>query len=521
MDSYNKENRTHYPQSSPLVQWREICMSNEKLTQEEELQRNEMIRCNRLVANCQLITCSIISVTYILEFVKGAHSLPYILIVLALALITPIAQQIILKANPASTAIAHLLSIGYGAFYTFILLTATNNLVFVYVLPMFIVVLVYNDWKFIMKVAFACVGVNIVQIIVFLANGTYTMAENSVAIEIQLLVMVIISIYMTFVARLMQKNSDIRVDVIAEQSRKTEKTMALTLDVSNKMAENITTVGGKMLELNDAANTTKESMGEVNAGDTAEAVQRQITLTGNIQTRVDEVQEGTDLILSSVQNAEQAVREGSRNINALVSQVEDSISSGKEVTRQLGELQANMERISSVVDMIGSIAQQTSMLSLNASIEAARAGESGKGFAVVATEMTKMADETGQATSQIASMLDEFSSTITNVVKVTTDMIDKIDAQHASTEAAAKSFESIAESSGSIANASSELRTGVMNLAEANKEIVDSISTISSISEEVAAHANTTFDISEKNADTVAEITNLIGVLSELADELK
>lgn len=60
-----------------------------------------------------------------------------------------------------------------------------------------------------------------------------------------------------------------------------------------------------------------------------------------------------------------------------------------------------------------------------------------------------------------------------------------------------------------------------MNLAEANKEIVDSISTISSISEEVAAHANTTFDISEKNADTVAEITNLIGVLSELADELK
>lgn len=299
--------------------------------------------------------------------------------------------------------------------------------------------------------------------------------------------------------------------------------MALTLDVSNKMAENITTVGGKILELNDAANTTKESMGEVNAGatDTAEAVQRQITLTGNIQTRVDEVQEGTDLILSSVQNAEQAVREGSQNINALVSQVEDSISSGKEVTRQLGELQANMERISSVVDMIGSIAQQTTMLSLNASIEAARAGESGKGFAVVATEMTKMADETGQATSQIASMLDEFSSTITNVVKVTTDMIDKIDAQHASTEAAAKSFESIAESSGSIANASSELRTGVMNLAEANKEIVDSISTISSISEEVAAHANTTFDISEKNADTVAEITNLIGVLSELADELK
>ena len=86
---------------------------------------------------------------------------------------------------------------------------------------------------------------------------------------------------------------------------------------------------------------------------------------------------------------------------------------------------------------------QTTMLSLNASIEAARAGESGKGFAVVATEMTKMADETGQATSQIASMLDEFSSTITNVVKVTTDMIDKIDAQHASTEAAAKSFSSL------------------------------------------------------------------------------
>lgn len=497
-------------------------MSNEKLTQEEELQRNEMIRCNRLVANCQLITCSIISVTYILEFVKGAHSLPYILIVLALALITPIAQQIILKANPASTAIAHLLSIGYGAFYTFILLTATNNLVFVYVLPMFIVVLVYNDWKFIMKVAFACVGVNIVQIIVFLANGTYTMAENSVAIEIQLLVMVMISIYMTFVARLMQKNSDIRVDVIAEQSRKTEKTMALTLDVSNKMAENITTVGGKMLELNDAANTTKESMGEVNAGatDTAEAVQRQITLTGNIQTRVDEVQEGTDLILSSVQNAEQAVREGSQNINALVSQVEDSISSGKEVTRQLGELQANMERISSVVDMIGSIAQQTSMLSLNASIEAARAGEAGKGFAVVAEEIRQLSEQTKDASTHITSIIDELNLDTQRANDSVSLSVESVKKQSELIEATKEKFEQVNIEVNTLSENIKATEKVFSEILKATSTISENITNLSATSEEVASTSSEGMKLTETAVKDMENCATTLKTIYDLTQEL-
>jgi methyl-accepting chemotaxis protein len=70
-------------------------------------------------------------------------------------------------------------------------------------------------------------------------------------------------------------------------------------------------------------------------------------------------------------------------------------------------LDASMRRIDDVVDTIASIAEQTNLLALNATIEAARAGDTGKGFAVVAGEVKTLAGKSGQAASDISSMLAE------------------------------------------------------------------------------------------------------------------
>lgn len=101
------------------------------------------------------------------------------------------------------------------------------------------------------------------------------------------------------------------------------------------------------------------------------------------------------------------------------------------------------------------------------------------------------------------------------------DMIEQIGGQNETTANAAKSFEEIAESTRVIGEKSTALQDDVKGLEKANLEIIDSISVISSISEEVAAHANTTYDISESNAQTVDEISGLIVNLRELAEKLK
>lgn len=498
-------------------------MSQKELNSGMSLAELEAARCNRFASTCHLVECIIIAIAYILEFVKGARDLPYIIITILLALVVPITCKIIIASNPCAKIVRHLISFGFGAFYIFICMTTNNKLAFVYILPLLVAILVYNDYRYTAISSILCWIVNIIQVIVFLNNGTYVWATDSAEIEIQILAMLIITVFMILAVRLSAKNSRARVDQIEEQAAQAQENMNNTMSISASMIGNIETVTEKMDQLNQATLTTKDSMGEVNTGasSTSEAIQRQLELTDNIQNQVSNVQQGTAQILTSISEANSAVENGKQNITTLISQVEDSVASGNEVNKELETLKSDMANIHSVVEIIQSITSQTSLLALNASIEAARAGESGRGFAVVASEISKMASETDDATTQIQTMLESFTSTITKVVSVTSDMIQKINAQLETSETAASSFGEIESSTSVIIENANALDTEVKDLSDANREIIDSISTISAISEQVAAHANNTYEISEENAQTVSDISDLINQISELASKLK
>ena len=95
-------------------------------------------------------------------------------------------------------------------------------------------------------------------------------------------------------------------------------------------------------------------------------------------------------------------------------------------------LESKAASVSGVLDMIGSISEQTNLLALNAAIEAARAGEAGRGFAVVADEVRSLASKTQQSTMSITSVIDELQaaskqaiSAIQHEIKITADNTEK------------------------------------------------------------------------------------------------
>lgn len=110
---------------------------------------------------------------------------------------------------------------------------------------------------------------------------------------------------------------------------------------------------------------------------------------------------------AAAQGVSEIAATGENIVDKAVKQMTAIASSTQEVMKAVNLLRKQSEEIGSIVQTITDIADQTNLLSLNAAIEAARAGEHGRGFAVVAEEVRKLAEQTGEATSQITELVEK------------------------------------------------------------------------------------------------------------------
>ena len=237
----------------------------------------------------------------------------------------------------------------------------------------------------------------------------------------------------------------------------------------------------------------------------------------NTRKRFTEVAVAVEEIGNSMTLTLKALAEGKQDIEHLASEVEASVDNGTEVTEKLENLNQYMDEMNSIVELIGGITNQTSLLALNASIEAARAGEAGRGFSVVATEISGMATRTKEATVHITELISNVSNAIMEVVGVVSNMIDGINEEKTGASNAEESFESIEDSTRAIQKNADTLSRSISELQNANKEIIDSIQTISAISQQVSAHAGETMQAEEENLNVMQDVSAIMQKLATLA----
>ncbi len=154
--------------------------------------------------------------------------------------------------------------------------------------------------------------------------------------------------------------------------------------------------------------TTLRASGELLAAEyskVASRIARTVTSVKNQAKAVEEASRGITGIAQSVRRVEEtasAGRDAARHGTTAVETSLNNITRGMEATRTLEERTA---RIEEAVSVIGDVADQTELLSLNAAIEAARAGDSGRGFTVVAQQVRKLADRSARSASEIADLV--------------------------------------------------------------------------------------------------------------------
>lgn len=194
-------------------------------------------------------------------------------------------------------------------------------------------------------------------------------------------------------------------------------------EVSNavlKNVENVTTIS------NESAEATKQisiAIGEIATGSTEQAISSSeaINQIKVLAEKIDAVRESTKEVKDISSKTKKIGTESIAVVSELNQRTKESLKMANEINADICELNDSSKEIEKIIEVIKSISDQTSLLSLNASIEAARVGDAGKGFAVVANEIKKLSDQSKEATMMIANIV----SNIQNKTRSTVKLVDK------------------------------------------------------------------------------------------------
>lgn len=480
----------------------------------------EFSMANKRALQAMTTICSIISLAYLLEVVKQSRTIGYVAIVVLLNVIPNIIGWFFYSQDPETPIVKHVVGIGYAIMYTFVLMTTSNLLVFTYVIPMLIIISLYDDVKYITTIGVGVIIVNIIAIIVEFSNGTIT--DTAVA-EIQGLVMALIVAYLILVSKTNHTFQMMRTERLEKINSNTTALLENVLAVSDRIAD----VAGKLSDetgmLKDSIDTTIDSMEQVRQGtsETANAAQEQLLQTNDISDHIGNVRNAFGIINQNVGVAADAVETGQKNISRMTGLTKEVDEAGNDVKRVLDTFRKTTEEMNSITDIITNIATQTGLLALNASIEAARAGDAGRGFAVVASEISSLASQTTSATDNITKLIGGVVSQVGDMVDTIERLLNAGEEESKCAAETAESFEQISGTVEIIMKHTVELDAIVTKLAAANEEIVNSIQTASAMTEEVTAHATGTYEASRQNQEIVNTINQFVTDLNEDADRLK
>ena len=193
-------------------------------------------------------------------------------------------------------------------------------------------------------------------------------------------------------------------------------------------------VSGAMDDVSGGASTLANSVEEVSAQ------------LENMAQSMEEMNSSVGEIKGVTGKAEEASKQGLNTMRNLVRTREQSSSivvHTEEASGKLEQRVGSIQNVENVVELIKGLSDQTNLLALNASIEAARAGEQGKGFAVVAEEVRKLAEQSKEATSEIAIMISDVQLEVKRVVEVVSKLKDIADVQKKVTTEAEAEFRTI------------------------------------------------------------------------------
>lgn len=285
---------------------------------------------------------------------------------------------------------------------------------------------------------------------------------------------------------------------------------------SNQLAQNITHVKDNVGTLNIASEAILQSSNQMaaaihNEAEMIQQINEKMILSNENMVKTKESSESTVKKSDEVQEAIEQSWKQVHNVTADMETLSDSIDL---TTMTIDNMQESLANVNNLLNGIKAIADQTNLLSLNASIEAARAGEHGKGFAVVAEEVKKLAEESAKIATSITVVTQQLLERATTAQLKAYEGKEAVHSSVGTLNKITGSFDEIKQSFNDIQG---KLHLNMSTITHTNvlvEEVMNQIENLSAISEENAA-------MTEEIAGSINEEHVMMKSIADASNELQ
>lgn len=301
-------------------------------------------------------------------------------------------------------------------------------------------------------------------------------------------------------------------------------------ELRGQLVEVITELREQSEQLFEASDTLNTNAYET--ATTVEQVEKAVSeISDGASSQADETQKATENVIlmgNMVEETAQEVADMIDNANSMKRFSEEAFSTLQKLAKindeareaidviyeQTNTTNESAMKIREATSLITSIAEETNLLSLNASIEAARAGEQGRGFAVVAGQIQKLAEQSNDSARQIENIIDSLIEDSQKSVATMEDVKRIMESQNESVGHTDESFRQVGEGIRTSIQGVNRISEKTKKLDDARIVVVDVVQNLTAIAEENAAST-------EETSASVTEVSSIVVQISENANRLR
>lgn len=244
--------------------------------------RESQVTNKRVLASYVVITC-VLTISYLIEVVKGSRTIPYVVVFLTLLYIPLILSFLVYRKNDESTWIKYVIAIGFGIFYGYTLFTTTSVVGFTIVLPLMTAITLYKSYKFCLGVGLGVTGINISYIMKRVMSGNY-IKEEIADFEIEVACIVLVTAFMAITAKTINEIFESKVRMIELEKDRQVKVLEQILSVTDSTCMKVDEIHEEAKLMKEQSMKEQSAIEQIAYGalDVSNHIQKQLSMSNNI-----------------------------------------------------------------------------------------------------------------------------------------------------------------------------------------------------------------------------------------------